>query len=150
MRAIWIRLRRNKLAMFGLVVVVILILFALFADQIADYKTVAIKQNIPARYMKPCAEHIFGTDNVGNEVFDVVWAGARNSIIISFVCTAITMILGVTIGAIWGFSKKMDKWMIEVFNVIANVPFLLLAMILSYILGAGFGPLILTMTTGKV
>ena len=97
------------------------------------------------RFIKPGAEHIFGTDNVGNEVFDVVWAGAKNSIIISFVCTFITMVLGVVIGAVWGFSKKIDKWMLEVYNVVANVPFLLLAMILSYVLGAGMGTLIFVM-----
>jgi oligopeptide transport system permease protein len=79
-------------------------------------------------------------------VFDVVWAGARNSLIVSLTATAINMVVGITVGAIWGFSKKMDKWMIEIYNVVANVPFLLLAMILSYVLGAGFGPLILTMT----
>ena len=98
------------------------------------------------KFLKPCAEHIFGTDHVGNEVFDAVWAGARNSIIISFTCTAINMLVGIPIGALWGFSKKMDKWMIEVYNIIANIPFLLLAMILSYILGAGIRSLIITMT----
>ena len=90
--------------------------------------------------------HLFGTDNIGNDVFDAVWAGARNSILISFICTGINMIIGVIVGAIWGFSKKMDQRMIEVYNIISNVPFLLIAMILSYILGAGFGPLIFTMT----
>ncbi len=56
------------------------------------------------------------------------------------------MVIGIPIGALWGFSKKLDKYMLEVYNVISNVPFLLLAMILSYILGAGYGPLIFTMT----
>ena len=56
------------------------------------------------------------------------------------------MIIGIPIGALWGFSKKLDKYMIELYNVISNVPFLLLAMILSYVLGAGYLPLIFTMT----
>ena len=79
-------------------------------------------------------------------MWDVVWAGARNSIIVSFVSTAIIMVVGILVGALWGFSKKMDKWMIEVYNVVANVPYLLLAMILSYVLGAGLGSLIFVMT----
>ena len=65
---------------------------------------------------------------------------------VSFICTAINMVLGIVVGSIWGFSKKMDKWMIEVYNVLSNVPFLLLAIILSYIIGSGFRPLIFTMT----
>jgi oligopeptide transport system permease protein len=98
------------------------------------------------KFLKPCKEHIFGTDHVGNEVFDAVWAGARNSIIISFLCTAINMLVGILVGAVWGFSKKVDKWMIEIYNVMSNVPYLLLAMILSYVLGPGLGSLIFVMT----
>ena len=56
------------------------------------------------------------------------------------------MIIGILVGAVWGFSKKMDKWMIEVYNIVANIPFLLLAMILCYVLGAGMKSLIITMT----
>ena len=97
------------------------------------------------KFLPPSAEHIFGTDNIGNSVFDAVWAGARNSILISFLCTLINMVVGIAIGAIWGFSKKLDKYMIEVYNVISNVPFLLIAMILSYILGSGFFQLVFTM-----
>ena len=59
------------------------------------------------------------------------------TLFISFMATAITTVLGVAVGMWWGFSKKVDTVMIEVYNVISNVPFLLLAMILSYVLGAG-------------
>ena len=124
------------------------IVFALIQPTKSGYSPINTPNinNAEMKFLKPSSEHIFGTDHVGNEVFDAVWAGARNSIIISFVCTAINMVVGVIIGAVWGFSKKIDKWMIEVYNVISNVPFLLLAMILSYILGAGMRSLIITMT----
>ena len=101
--------------------------------------------NSEMKYLAPSAQHLFGTDNIGNEVWDVVWAGARNSIIVSFVSTAIIMVVGILVGALWGFSKKMDKWMIEIYNIVSNVPYLLLAMILSYVLGAGLGSLIFVM-----
>ena len=132
---------------FNLMLIFILA-FALIQPTRSGYSPIITPNinNADMKFLKPSRDHIFGTDHVGNEVFDAVWAGARNSIIISFTCTFINMIIGIPVGALWGFSKKMDKWMIEVYNVIANIPFLLLAMILSYVLGAGMRSLIITMT----
>lgn len=146
-KSVWRTFVKDKFTVGVAILLLILILFALIQPSVSGYDPLIAPNinNSEMRFIKPCAEHIFGTDNVGNEVFDVVWAGAKNSIIISFVCTFITMVLGVVIGAVWGFSKKIDKWMLEVYNVVANVPFLLLAMILSYVLGAGMGTLIFVM-----
>lgn len=147
-KSVWRTFVKSKFTVAVSILLLILIAFALIQPSYSGYSpTVAPNINTPElKFVKPCKEHIFGTDNVGNEVFDAVWAGARNSILISFICTAINMFIGIIVGAIWGFSKKIDKWMIEVYNVISNIPFLLLAMILSYVLGAGFKPLIFTMT----
>ena len=139
---------KNKFTVIVSILLIAVVAFALIQPTRSGYSPIDTPNinNAEMKFLKPSAEHIFGTDHVGNEVFDAVWAGARNSIIISFVCTAINMLVGIPIGALWGFSKKMDKWMIEVYNIISNVPFLLLAMILSYILGAGMRSLIITMT----
>ena len=101
-KSVWRTFVKNKFTVAVSILLLILILFALIQPMVSGYDPL-IAPNIndsSMRFIKPCAEHIFGTDNVGNEVFDVVWAGARNSIIISFVCTFITMVLGVTIGAV--------------------------------------------------
>lgn len=147
-KSVWRTFFKNKFTVAVAVLLLILVAFALIQPIFSGYNpTVAPYINDSSmKFLKPSADHIFGTDNIGNEVFDAVWAGAKNSIIISFICTIINMVIGIPVGAIWGFSKKMDKWMIEVYNVVSNVPFLLLAMILSYVLGAGIKPLIFTMT----
>jgi len=139
---------RNKFTVAVAVLLLFILCFALIQPMRSGYSPIVTPNinNPDLKFLKPCKEHIFGTDHVGNEVFDAVWAGARNSIIISFVCTGINMIIGILVGAVWGFSKKMDKWMIEVYNIVANIPFLLLAMILCYVLGAGMKSLIITMT----
>ncbi|MBQ4304646.1 MAG: ABC transporter permease, partial [Lachnospiraceae bacterium] len=147
-KSVWRTFFKNKFTVAVAVFLLFIIAFALIQPTISGYSPI-ITPNIndaSLKFVKPCAGHIFGTDHVGNEVFDAVWAGARNSIIISFVCTGIIMLIGIPVGALWGFSKSMDRWMIEVYNVISNVPFLLLAMILSYVLGAGMRSLIITMT----
>jgi len=147
-KSVWRTFFRSKFTVAVSILMIALVAFALIQPLYSGYSpTIAPNINNPdLKFLKPSAAHLFGTDNIGNEVFDAVWAGARNSIIVSFVCTGINMIIGVLVGALWGFSKKMDKWMIEVYNVIANVPFLLMAMILSYVLGAGMRSLIITMT----
>lgn len=147
-KSVWRTFVKGKFTVALSIMLLALLLFALIQPLYSGYSpTIAPNiNNSEMKFLKPSAEHIWGTDNIGNEVFDAVWAGARNSIIVSFVCTGINMIVGIGVGAIWGFSKKVDKWMIEVYNIVSNVPFLLLAMILTYVLGAGFGPLIFTMT----
>ena len=147
-KSVWKTFFKNKFTVAVAALLIIVVAFALIQPTQSGYSPINTPNinNAELKFLKPSAEHIFGTDHVGNEVFDAVWAGARNSIIISFVCTAINMIVGIPVGALWGFSKKMDKWMIEVYNIISNVPFLLLAMILSYVLGAGMRSLIITMT----
>ena len=139
---------RNKFTVAVAVLLLFILVFAIVQPMRSGYSPIIAPNinNAEMKFLKPSAEHIFGTDHVGNEVFDAVWAGARNSIIISFVSVAINMLIGVPVGALWGFSKKMDKWMIEVYNIVANIPFLLLAMILCYVLGAGMKSLIITMT----
>jgi len=147
-KSVWRTFIRNKFTVGVAIFLLIIIAIAMIQPSVSNYSPIIAPNinNAEMKFLKPSAEHWFGTDHVGNEVFDAVWAGARNSIIVSFACTAINMLIGIPVGALWGFSKKMDKWMIEVYNVISNIPFLLLAMILSYILGAGMGSLIFTMT----
>ena len=149
-KSVWRTFFKSKFTVSVAVIMLVVVMFALIQPLFSGYSPV-IAPNINNPEMKfipwfTDPEHIFGTDNIGNDVFDAVWAGARNSILVSFLCTAINMVVGIAIGALWGFSKKMDRWMIEIYNIISNVPFLLIAMILSYILGAGFAPLIFTMT----
>lgn len=148
-KSVWKTFVGSKFTVAVSILVIIVVAFAFIYPTFFSNYDPMVAPNINkegTKYLAPSSEHIFGTDNIGNEVFDVVWAGARNSLIVSLASTTINMVIGIIIGAIWGFSKKMDKWMIEVYNVISNIPFLLLAMILSYVLGSGFGPLIFTMS----
>ena len=146
--SVWKTFVRDKVAVGVAIFIIILVIFALVQPMFSGYSPMVAPHinDQSMRFLSPSLKYLFGTDNIGNSVFDAVFAGARNSIIISFTCTFINMLIGIPVGAIWGFSKKVDKYLLEVYNVISNVPFLLLAMILSYVLGAGYGPLIFTMT----
>ena len=89
---------------------------------------------------------ILGTGANGGSTFDAIWYGSSISISLALVCAAINMIVGVAIGAIWGFSKKIDIFMTEVYNVVANVPYVLLISVIVLIMSASFWSMVFALT----
>ncbi len=89
---------------------------------------------------------ILGSGPAGESVFDKLWAGSRISLALAFVCAVINMTIGVVIGAIWGFSKKFDIIMTEVYNIIGNVPYILLISVIVMILTASFWSMVFALT----
>ena len=143
--------KKSTTIMLGILVVIVLMSFIYPMFSNFDFNDVSKVNDFSMRYIKPNAEHWFGTDSNGKSLFDGVWFGARNSILISIIATLINLIIGIIIGAIWGISKAVDRIMMEVYNVISNIPALLIVIVLTYSIGAGFWNLIFAMTiTGWV
>ena len=108
-----------------------------------------------AKHLKPAAamekfgnsiHWILGSGASGESTFDAVWHGSRISISLALVCAAINMLLGVAIGAVWGFSKKVDIFMTEVYNIIGNVPYILLISVVVLIMTASFWSMVFALT----
>lgn len=134
---IWRRMRRNKLAMVGLVIVCILILVALFANQIADYETMVIKQNVAIRLQGPSAEHWCGTDEFGRDIFARLVHGARISLLVGVIAVTIALATGGTLGAIAGyFGGVIDNVIMRVMDIFLSIPILLLAIMIVTALGS--------------
>ena len=89
---------------------------------------------------------ILGSGPAGESVFDKLWSGARISLSLAFVCAIINMTIGVIIGAIWGFSKRFDMIMTEVYNIVGNVPYILLISVVVMILSASFWSMVFALT----
>lgn len=89
---------------------------------------------------------ILGAGGSGQSTFDGLWTGARISLSLAFVCAAINLTIGVVIGALWGFSKRMDIIMNEVYNVVGNVPYILLISVIVMILSANFWTMVFALT----
>ena len=89
---------------------------------------------------------ILGTGTYGGSTFDAVWYGSSISISLAMICAAINMTIGVLIGAVWGFSRKVDAFMTEVYNIIANIPYILLISVFVLIMGASFMSMVFAMT----
>lgn len=89
---------------------------------------------------------IFGAGGVGESTFDALWSGARISLTLAFVCAAVNLTLGVIIGAVWGFSRRVDVMMTEIYNIVGNVPYILLISVIVMILSANFWSMVFALT----
>ncbi|MDG3141713.1 ABC transporter permease [Streptococcus suis] len=134
--------KKSTFVMLAILTAVILMsfIYPMFANY--DFRDVSNINDFSKRFIWPNSEYWFGTDKNGQSLFDGVWYGARNSILISVIATFINTVIGVVIGGIWGVSKSFDRIMLEVYNVISNIPFLLIVIVLTYSIGAGFWNLI--------
>lgn len=89
---------------------------------------------------------LFGTGSQGNSIFAGIWASARTSLLLAVICAAINMTIGIIVGAVWGYSKKADQFLLVIYNIIANVPYILLISVLVYVIGSGFWSFVFALT----
>jgi len=89
---------------------------------------------------------VLGAGKSGESTFDAIWYGSSISVSLALICAAINMVIGIIVGAIWGFSKKVDIFMTEVYNIIANVPYILLISVLVLIMSASFATMVFALT----
>lgn len=125
---IWRRFCKNKLAMAGMVVFILLVLVAIFADIIADYDTMVVRQNMQERFLPPNSQHWFGTDDYGRDIFARIIHGTRISLFVGIVSILISLIIGSVIGATAGYyGGKVDNLLMRIMDVFLAIPSTLLA-----------------------
>ena len=146
---------KNKLNIVILSILGVLILFTYLYPIFGTYDKYGNLLNSSAKHLSPKAaieqfgfsiHWILGTGAAGNSTFDAVWFGAQISVSLAFICAAINLTIGVLIGAVWGFSKRMDAIMMNVYNVLANIPYTLLIMVLVLIFSPSFWTMVLALT----
>ncbi len=129
-------LRKNKGAVLGLIIIIMMIILALCAPLIYDYDQDIIAQNIPERLQGPSLKHPFGTDELGRDIMARVIWGSRYSLPIGFVATIVAVILGVGMGAIAGYyGGWVENVLMRFGDIFASIPHLLLAIVVVSVLG---------------
>lgn len=129
-------LLQNRLAVFGLVVLGIVVLAALLGDVLAPYDPVRV--DVPQQLQGLSLQHPFGTDNLGRDVLSRVIVGARVSLQVGFIAVGISLLLGVLIGLTSGYySGALDSVLMRSMDVLFAFPFVLLAIALLAALGPG-------------
>jgi peptide/nickel transport system permease protein len=130
----WRRLRRDRAALAGGVVIVALILCAIFAPWIAPYDYIA--QNMTNRYAPPGGANLLGTDALGRDVLSRLFYGARISLAVGVIAVGIAVSFGVMVGAVAGYvGGKIDLLLMWVMDLILAFPALLLAIAIASALG---------------
>lgn len=133
---VWRRLNHNKMAMFGLGVIVIIILSAIFADVIApyDYRI----QDLNNISQKPGGMHFLGTDDLGRDILSRIIHGTRISLLVGFVSVSISVMIGGSLGAISGYyGGRLDNAIMRAMDVLLAIPSILLAIAIVSAFGGG-------------
>jgi ABC-type dipeptide/oligopeptide/nickel transport system permease subunit len=132
----WKRLKKNKLAMLGLSIVILLILIAIFAPLISPYNPILrIKEDSS---LGPSMNHLFGTDLLGRDIFSRVIYGSRISIEVGVIAVGISVIIGLFFGALSGyFGGISDAVIMRVADIFFAFPYILGAIAIMTILGPG-------------
>jgi len=146
---------RKKINIVILAVLALLIAFAYIYPALTEYDKYGELLNPDVKHLSPKAaidyygfhlKYILGTGAAGQSTFDAIWNGSRISISLAFICGAINMTIGVLVGAIWGFSKKVDAFMMEVYNILGNVPYILLISVLLMLFEPSFWTMVFALT----
>lgn len=141
----WRRLKENKLALSGLVFLVLLTIFAIFGPIFSPYEATGTElsnQNQP-----PSKTHWFGTDELGRDVFTRTWHGARISLFVGVMAALIDFIIGVAYGGFSGYKGgKTDAFMMRIVEVLYGLPYLLVVILLMVVMPPSMFTLILALT----
>jgi peptide/nickel transport system permease protein len=129
----WRRFRKNRMAMIGLGFVIFLVLVAIFAPLIAPY---SITDRAPGQSREaPSLDHLFGTDDVGRDVFSRVIYGARVSLRIGILATLVAVGIGILVGATSGYiGRWVDTLLMRVVDVFLAIPYFVLAVAIAVVL----------------
>ncbi|NWF53856.1 MAG: ABC transporter permease [Syntrophaceae bacterium] len=138
------RLIRNKLAVFGAVLLLLLTAMAVFAPWVASHNP--YKLNIKERFQPPSSAHYFGTDGYGRDLFSRVVYGAAIALRVGFLSIIVAMTAGILLGLISGYYRGwIDSIIMRIMDAILSFPIILLAIGIMAVLGAGFANLMIAL-----
>ncbi len=132
--------RQNKLAVFSAVILAVIILMAVFAPLIAPYGEA--EQDLANRLQGPSLAHLFGTDELGRDLFSRILYGGRVSLSIGIIPTIISLFIGIVLGMLSGYyGGALDAVIMRLADIMLSIPSLLMAMVVMYTLGSSIASL---------
>lgn len=141
---------KNRAAVMFLIVVALILVFTAVQPYLPNQKSPTTIYNDPAtglqyRNVPPGEEFWFGSNSIGQDLWARVWSGTRTSIFIGFAVGLFEAIVGITIGALWGYVRKLDAVITEIYNVWDNIPTTVVLIILTYIMKPSIPTIIFAM-----
>ena len=143
------QLSRNKMAMLGLIILLVEIVLAILAPVIAPYDYA--QMDILSMFASPSKDHIFGCDDLGRDIFSRILIGSRYSLSCGTLSTLFGTVIGMAIGAIAGFfGGKVDNIIMRLLDVIQAIPGMVMMIVISAVLGPGFVNTIIALAFGTI
>lgn len=138
---------QNKAAVFFLLVMVTMLVFTFIQPYLPGQKDPLLIHNndwgLPLNNVPPgTAGFILGTNSIGQDLWSRIWSGTRTSLFIGFSVALVEAIVGILIGVLWGYVRKLDFFFTELYNVLDNIPQTLLLILISYVLKPGVSTII--------
>lgn len=134
---IWHRLKKNKGAVVGMVIILLITVIAISAPYVFNYETDVIQQDLVNKLQKPSAEHWFGTDELGRDLFARVLYGSRYSLAVGVVAVLVAIVIGVTLGCVAGFTGgAVSEIIMRVMDIFSSIPSILMAIAIVSAFGA--------------
>jgi dipeptide transport system permease protein len=141
----WLRLLKNKLAMLGLIVIILIALMAIFGPSLTHQSY--SKQALLEANQKPSATHWFGTDDLGRDVYARILYGARISLFIGLMAALIDLLIGAVYGGISGYlGGRVDNIMMRFVDLLYGIPYLLIVILLMVVMGPGLVTIIVALS----
>jgi len=148
-RDVFNRLKKNKMAMFGLVIIILLVFLALSADFIAPYGY--DDQNLKDRLTPPNSQYLLGTDNFGRDILSRIIYGSRISLQVGFIAVGISAIIGGALGSIAGYyGGRLDNFIMRAMDILLAIPSILLAISIVAALGPGLQNVMIAVGIGSI
>ena len=141
---VWHQLKKNKGAMIGLALIILIVLATMAANLFLDYDTQVIGMNVKERLQRPGLKHFMGTDDMGRDIFWRILYGAKYSLSVGVVAVIIALVIGVPLGAVAGyFGGMLEDVIMRITDIFAAVPNILMAIVVVSALGQGMGNLMI-------
>ncbi len=146
-KSTWLVFLKNKTATFLLIIMFLLLTFTVIQPFLPNQKIPTqiytnSETGIQLRNLAPNSEFWFGTNSIGQDLWSRIWSGTRTSLFIGITVGVCEALIGIFVGALWGYVRSLDKIITQIYNVIDNIPTTILLMLLAYILRPSLSTLI--------
>lgn len=126
---------KNKAAVIMMCVFLALFIFTFIASAIGKYDVMNLRVDQSLMFISPGSEYWFGTDNMGRDYWAQVWYATRTSIFLAVSVSFGQILLGVIIGLVWGYVRKLDRFFTELYNLIDNIPTIIYMTLIALMVG---------------
>lgn len=149
-RSTWHVFIQNRVALFCLILVSLLVVFTIIQPYLPNQKSptkiyIDEKTNMQLRNHPPDSEFWFGTNSIGQDLWARIWSGTRTSLFIGLVVAIWEAVVGIIVGALWGYVRVLDRPITEIYNVLDNIPVTIVLILMTYILRPSLSTIIIAM-----